>query len=100
MGGIFRVDNITITNGTSNIYINGTILELASLPQNSSFIFFYFEWDNNNATSNPYNLTVMSNLTIWCYFSSVEIVDYVLTIGLLVSLGLIIVLVIIAKIKR
>jgi len=68
-GGILRVDNVTLTNGTQNAYGNGTVLELASLPLNSTYIFYYFEWNGNNATTNPYNLTITSNMTVWLYFS-------------------------------
>lgn len=67
-GGQFRVENATISNGTSIIYVNGTVIELASLPQNSSYVFSHFQWDSTNSTTNFYNLTVSSNFTVWCYF--------------------------------
>jgi len=97
-GGIFRVDNATITNETQISYYNGSVIELASLPQNSSFIFSHFEWNSNNATVNPYNFTVTSNMTIWCYFS-IPLIDNTLPIALLVSLGLIVCMLVIAGIK-
>jgi len=68
-GGEFRVDNVTIVNGSSESYSNGTVIELASLPQNSSHVFSYFDWNTNNATTNPYNLTITEDLTVWLYFS-------------------------------
>jgi len=92
-GGILRVNNITFTNGTSKGYNNGTILELVSIPQNSSFVFSYFEWDSNNATTNPYNLTITSNMTVWLYFSVPSVDGVYMGYGL-VLLGLIIGLVI------
>ena len=69
-GGIFRVDNATIINGTQKTYPVGSVIELASLPQNSSYVFLKFSWDNGNSTTNPCNYTVTSNMTIWCYFGS------------------------------
>jgi len=71
-GGILRVDNVTISNGTQNEYLNGTVLELVSIPQNSTCVFSHFLWDSSNSTTNPYDLTIPSNLTVWCYFSVPE----------------------------
>jgi len=71
-GGIFRVDNATISNGTEKIYLNETYIELASLPQNSTYVFSIFSWNSSNSTTNPYNLTIHSNLTVWCYFAVSE----------------------------
>jgi len=71
-GGILRVNNATMVNGTNRFYGNGTFLELASLPLNSTYVFSSFTWDNSNATTNPYNLTITENLTVWCYFSVPE----------------------------
>lgn len=72
-GGILRVNNATVTNGTQIIFVFGSIIELASLPQNSSYLFSYFEWDISSSTTNPYDLTIPSNLTVWCYFLEVEV---------------------------
>lgn len=69
-GGIFRIDSETTTNGTLTEYANNTVLELSSLPQNNSFVFSFFEWDSTNTTSNPHNLTVSSNQTVWCIFAA------------------------------
>jgi len=68
-GGILRVNDTTVSNGTQTEYLNGTILELAGLTSNASFVWLNFTWDSYNATSNPFNLTVTSNATVWCYFS-------------------------------
>lgn len=99
-GGQFRVDNATMNNGTTQFYDYGSVIELASLPQNSSYVFSIFEWDSTNATTNPYDLTINSNLTVWLYFSVPEVGGYAgfsflffgllmgLTIGVLVGFGL------------
>jgi len=71
-GGLFRVDNATVSNGTVKPYPNGTVVELASLPQNSSYIWLNFTWDSSSALTNPYDLVVTSNATVWCYFSVLE----------------------------
>lgn len=70
VGGLFRVDNATMTNGTVTAYANATILELASLPQNESWVFVRFDWGTGNATSNPHNFTVpyVTNTTIWLIY--------------------------------
>ena len=67
-GGILRVDNATITNGTQILYEKVTVIELASLPQNASYVFKNFTWTDGNSTTNPCNYTITSNMTIWCYF--------------------------------
>lgn len=67
-GGIFRVDNATVSNGSSNEYGNGIVIELCAIPQNSSWVFVSFNWTGGSATTNPYDYTVTSNDTVWCYF--------------------------------
>lgn len=90
VGGILRVNNGTITNGTQNGYDNGTVIELISIPHNSSYVFSYFEWDSSNSTTNPYDLTITSNLTVWLYFSVPEVEGYggfvFLFLGLIIGL--------------
>jgi len=67
-GGQFRVDNATITNGTENNYENGTVIELASLPQTMSWVFLSFNWTDESSMTNPHDITIDANDTIWCYF--------------------------------
>ena len=102
-GGFLRVDNVTIANGTENSYINGTIIELIALVEgNLTYGFINFSWDSNYNISNPSILIISSNLTIWCYFYSIsEIIDEInyTAIALLISICLIIILAVIAKIK-
>lgn len=68
IGGEFRVDNATITNGTQNTYVNGTVIELCAVTENESYVFKNFTWNGNSHTTNPYDLSVTSDLTVWCYF--------------------------------
>lgn len=45
-GGIFRVDNATITNGTSTAYANGTVIELIAIVEgNLTYGFNNFSWN-------------------------------------------------------
>lgn len=69
-GGLFRADCTTKTNGTSTNYWNATVLELAALTQNATYVFLNFTWSNGNSTVNPFNYTVLSNMTIWLYFDT------------------------------
>lgn len=69
-GGEFRVDCTTVINGSENEYWNNTVLALSALPQNSSIVFVSFNWTGGSSTTNPYNLTITGNWTIWCYFDS------------------------------
>lgn len=72
-GGIFRANCETVTNGTTTGYPNGSRLELAALPQNSSYRFMNFTFDASNSLTNPHNITdIQSNLTLWCYFEFIE----------------------------
>jgi len=99
-GGIVRINNSTVANGTTLEFVNGTILELASLTKNSSYVWLNYTWSFNNATVNFYNLTILSNATFWSYFSTVSaLIDLTLFIGLAISFGLICILIVIAKIK-
>lgn len=75
-GGILRVDNATMINGTQIEYFNQTILEFASLTQNASYVWLNFTWDIGNSTINPYNFTVLSNSTLWCYFDVAGVGGY------------------------
>lgn len=70
-GGEIRVNNATTANGTTTIYGNGTAFEIASLTLNASYVFLNFSWNTGNSTTNPYDLTVLQNLNVTCYFSSV-----------------------------
>ena len=90
-GGVFRVNGTTVTNGSSNVYNSSDVLELSGLPHNSSFVFKCFNWSSSFNGSNPYNLTVLSNLTVWCMFK-----PYRVTIGLLFSTVFIVVACIVA----
>ena len=67
-GGIFRVNNVTMTNGTSKNFTIGDVLEFSALPQNSSYVFSFFNWTGGNSTLNPYNFTVTGNMTVWLIF--------------------------------
>jgi len=99
-GGIFMINKTEITNGTTNIYVNGTILEFLASTKNYSYVFYNYTWDSNNSTDNPYDFTVNANFTIWCYFSdTATFYDYTLPIALLISFVLIIVLLYVAKRK-
>ena len=69
-GGIFRVNNVTKTNGTTTEYLKGTILDLSAIPQNKTYRFLNFTWTNGNSTTNPCNYTVTSDMTIYCNFST------------------------------
>lgn len=64
-GGQFRVDNATVVNGSQTYYVNNTVIELASLPSNQSWVFVMFSWGSGNSSTNPYNFTVHENATIW-----------------------------------
>ena len=89
-GGILRVDNATITNGTQIVYEDQTLLELSGIPQNSSYVFLNFTWTNGNSTTNPCNYTVTSNMTIWCYFGSAgRSAAWVLAAGAILTLVLV-----------
>jgi len=85
-GGVLRVDNVTIVNGTVNNYPNGTVIELVAIVEgNLTYGFNKFTWDSNSSTSNPYNLTVTADLTAWCYFG--EIAEAENRFALAVALG-------------
>jgi len=107
-GGILRVNNVTITNGTKNSYPNNTILELIAIVEgNLTYGFANFTWDSNYNISNPYNLTVSKNLTLWCYFGNISgngvdtngslIVGLILGLGISGILGIAIIAVVVAK---
>jgi len=68
IGGQFRVNHATLTNGSQNTYPSETIIELCAVTQNRSWIFISFNWSDGSATTNPYNYTVSQNMTIWLYF--------------------------------
>jgi len=99
-GGLFMINKTETTNGTTNTYFNGTILEFLASPKNYSYVFYNYTWDSFNSTNNPYNFEVNANFTVWCYFSdTATFYDYTLPIALLISFILIIVLLITAKRK-
>jgi len=71
-GGILRVDNMTITNSSSQSYFNGSIIELVAIAEgNLTYGFNNFTWNSNSNVSNPYDLTITSDLTVWCYFGNI-----------------------------
>jgi len=76
-GGQLQVDGDLVANGTESEYANGTIIGLAALPSNSSYVFYSFLWDSDTNGSNPYNLTITSDLTVWCIFDVPEDDTYV-----------------------
>ena len=93
-GGILKVNGTTISNGTSKGYAPNEVIELSGLPLNSSYRFQNFTWDSNYNETNPYNLTVTSDLTVWCYFhkpSSFN-VGFALGFVLMLMVGLILAL--------
>lgn len=74
-GGQFRVDNATMANGTSITYVNGTIIELAALPYNRTYVFLSFNGSSIESMVNPYNFTVAEPQTIWLYYGESEGVE-------------------------
>lgn len=71
VGGILKVNGTTTSNETQIEYLNQTVIELGSLPQNSSYVFLKFLWDDGNSTTNPSNFMVTKNNTIWTYFEEI-----------------------------
>lgn len=67
-GGIFKVNDIIKSNGTTSPYVWNTVIEFAALPLNSSFVFQIFSWSEGSSSANPYNYTTSQNMTIWLYF--------------------------------
>jgi len=68
-GGIFRVNDVDISNNTQLEYSPNSTIEFVSIPENSSFLFKSFNWTGGYNTTNPYNYTAISDNTIWCYFA-------------------------------
>jgi len=66
-GGQFRVNNATVTNGTSSYFWNGTVIELCAVTKNESWVFVSFNWSSSSVT-NPHNLTITQNETVWLFF--------------------------------
>lgn len=76
-GGIIRVDNVTMTNGTEEYHVNNTLIEfeiVAIVEGNLTFGFDNFTWASSYNYSNPYNfsLIVTGNTTLWAYFVPLE----------------------------
>jgi hypothetical protein len=68
-GGKFLYNSTIASNGTELPFSNNTVLTLISAPDgNLTYGFDNFTWDATSTITNVYNLTVNSNLTIWCYF--------------------------------
>jgi len=67
-GGIFVVNNDTISNGTTNEYVVNTTIELVGAVDNSSYVFLNFNWTSGYNETNTYDYTIISNATIWCNF--------------------------------
>ena len=93
-GGMLKVNGTTVSNGTSKIYELNELIELSALVQNSSYRFQNFTWNSNYNETNPHNLTIVSDLTLWCYFDKPStftiglgsgfILAFILSIALLV----------------
>jgi len=66
-GGQFRIDNATITNGTQITYAYNSTIELCAVTKNQSWVFVSFNWSSSSVT-NPHNLTIIQNETVWLYF--------------------------------
>jgi len=75
-GGILRLNNATVANGTETEYGNNTVVELAAIVEgNLTYGFANYTWNGNYNITNPYDWTVTygaSNLTLWCYFGALE----------------------------
>ena len=98
-GGILKVNGTTVSNGTSESYYLNEVIELSGLPLNSSYRFQNFTWDSNYNKTNPYNLTLTSDLTVWCYFHkpSTFNVGFALAFVLMLMVGLILALTLSSK---
>ena len=98
-GGILKVNGTTISNGTSKAYSLNEVIELSGLPLNSSYRFQNFTWDSNYNKTNPYNLTITTDLTVWCYFHkpSTFNVGFALALVLMLMVGLILALTLSSK---
>lgn len=100
-GGVLRVNNVTRTNGTEVAFYNNTVVELVAIIEgNNTYTFSNFTWDSNSNSSNPYNLTVTQNLTVWCYFRLAEVGagalalnSTLLFLGMLMGLGLLFIII-------
>lgn len=66
------IDFIQPTNGSEHEFGNNMVIKLMAVPQNESYIFTSFNWTGGSSTTNPHNYTVTANMTIWCYFGTVE----------------------------
>lgn len=86
-GGIFRVDCVTKSNGSSNNYVNFEVIELSALTQNESYIFKNFICNGYSYNVNPHNLTITNNFTIWCYFDTFTIEPVTYTSAILIIAG-------------
>lgn len=112
-GGQFRLDNATFTNSTEYEYVNETVVgwEFQALTFNASWLFVNFTWDTSYNDTNPYafNVTLYSNLTVWCNFQDppygklgevVEVNIPVLFVGGCVVAGLIAFVLILSRKKK
>ena len=75
-GGIFRVDNATVANGTEIEYDNDTLIEfeiVAIVEGNMTYGFNNFTWNGNYNYTNPYNFSyiIIANTTLWIYFGEI-----------------------------
>jgi hypothetical protein len=76
-GGIVRIDNATVANGTKLAYVNNTVasFELVAVVEgNLTYGFDNYTWNGNYSYSNPYDfsLTIVRNMTLWVYFVDLE----------------------------
>lgn len=70
-GNSFLVNNAVVSNGTSTVYLNATVLNLKALAAaNDSYTFSYFLIGAVKVYQNNYDYTVTVDITIWCYFAS------------------------------
>lgn len=75
-GGEFRVNNGTVANGSLFSCKSLSIVELAGLPVNSSFLWANFTWDEGYNLTNPHDFTVTENMSIWCNFGAIPGEDF------------------------
>ena len=94
-GGIVRVNNATVANGTENWYTNNTVVEfevIALVEGNLTYGFDNYTYAAYYNYSNPFNLsfTITENTTLWTYFVELEeggVLPSILFTGLAIVAG-------------
>lgn len=84
-GGLFYYNGTLIVNGSSINFSNKTYIQFQGFP-NSSYSFSSFNYSGSGFVDNPYMYQVINfdDLTVWCYFSLLELnLDYVYVFGAL-----------------